>query len=207
MSQGELTEDLKAMLSDAAEKFSSPGDEDFYRHLAVAAMDMGRFRPRTLVGSLTLAADQSAYPAPADLLSPKYPRWGIEQRARSLPWDKSWPGRLPRLSVAESGGVRVLMLDPPPTNAQIEALGSSYSFYYFAGHVIATDANGTTVMAGDRPLLLIRAAAQAMIELANRNVTKPVQLGGGAGVGSMPKNGTPAALGKDLMELFEKMAA
>ncbi|HHJ11819.1 MAG TPA: hypothetical protein ENK00_01455 [Chromatiales bacterium] len=206
MSQSDLVGDLKAMLMDAANKFTAAADADFQRHLDLAALDLGRFRPRTLVGTLTLVADQSNYPAPSGLLRPKFPLWGTAEKRARRPWDGNWPGRLPRLTLVENAGTRELWLSPPPTAAQIADLGATYTYYYFAGHVIDMDAAKTSVQPGDRHLLLVRAAAEALQELANNGVTKPVQLGN-AGVGSMPKNGTPGALADSLLKHYEAMAA
>ena len=206
MSQADLVSDLKAILMDAAGKFTSANDADFARHLDIAALAMGQVRARTLVGQLTLVADQPNYPAPADLLRPKFPLWGVAEKRSRKPWDGNWPGRLPQLSVVENAGVREMWLTPSPTAGQIADLGATYKFYYFAGHVIDTNAPNTTVQHGDRHLLLIRAAAEALQELAHNGVSKPVKLGSG-GVGAMPKNGTPGALAEALLKQFEVMAA
>ncbi len=206
MSRADLVEDLKAILMDAALKFQAEDGSDFWRHLDIAARDLSRVRRRTLLGTLNLVADQPNYPAPPDILAPKVALWGMHERSSRKPWDPNWVGRLPVLRLVESAGTQEIWLDPAPTAAQIADLGAVYKFYYFATHRIDEDPSQTTVQSSDRPLLLIRAAAQALQELAHNNVTKPVQLGS-AGVGSMPKNGTPAALSQSLMMLFERMAA
>lgn len=205
MSKTSLVADLRAMLGDAAAKFTAAGDADFTRHLDLAAFDLGRFRPRTLVGTLSLVADQPNYAAPADLVRVKYPLWGVTERSQRRPWDANWPGRLPCLSLVENSGTRELWLDPPPTAAQIRDLGATYRFYYFAGHAIDDVAANTTVRLADRWLLLLRAVVQALQELAARGVAKPVALGDG--FGSMPKNGTPGFLAEQLLKQYERMAA
>ena len=205
MSQADLVAGLKVMLGDAASSFTGTGDSDFERHLDVAALDMGRVRPRTLVGELTLVADQPNYSVPAELLQPKYTLWGRTERRNRKPWNNNWPAKAPRMSVVENSGSRELWLDPAPTEAQITDLGKSFKYFYFAGHTIDADAANTTIPATDRELLLIRASAQALQELANHGVVKPVSIGDG--FGSTPKNGTPAALAESVMTLFERMAA
>lgn len=205
MSKADLVLDLRRMLGSAADKFQEENDADFQRHLDVAAFELGRVRSRTLVGSVTLVADQDNYPAPTDLVQVKWPIWGTKERLRRRPWDPNWPATLPRLFLVESGGARELRLDPAPTAAQIVDLGAAYRFYYYAAHTVADAADQTTVRAADRPLLLVRAMAQALSELANQATTKPVQLGDG--IGSLPKNGTSAALAKAALELFDRMAA
>lgn len=207
MSQADLITDLKGILMDAQAKFTGASDVDFKRHLDIAALDMGRVRPRTLLGTVTLVADQPNYAAPADLLKPKYALWGKDEKRKRKPWAANYPGRLPDLSLIENAsGALEIWLSPSPTAAQMSDLGSAYKFYYYAGHKVDATAANTTINAGDRHLLLVRATAQAMQELAHNGVTKPVQLGSG-GVGSMPKNGTPGALAEKLMELFEALAA
>lgn len=202
MSQADLVADLKAGLMDSAEVFTAALDADFIRHLTAAALAMGRPRPRTLLGTLTLVADQVGYAAPADFHAFKAPLWGA---STAKPWDKNWPGRLPCAYAVEVSGAIEIHLDPAPTTAQITQLGSAYKFYYFAKHAIGAAAADTTVRPGDRGLLLLRAQAEAMREMAMRNIKKPVQLRDG--LASAPKNGTPAALFQALMDLFDKEAA
>ncbi len=205
MSEADLVADLKAALNDTASVFTAAADADFKRHLTHAALDFGRARRRTLVGTLALVADQHNYPAPANILWPKFPIWGVNEKRQAKPWDKNWPGMLPQLQLVDVAGGRELHLDPAPTAAQITAFGAEYRFYYYAGHAIGGAAADTTVQPVDRDLLLLRAAAEAMKELAYRNSKKPVQLRDG--LNSAPKNSTPAALADWLMKEFERRAA
>lgn len=200
-----LVADLKASLQDSAVRFTAAADGDFKRHLAMAASDLGRVRPRTLKGSLSLVAGQAAYSAPDDLDTPRHSTWGDQFRAAHKPWDASYPGTPPRLSIAEEGGTFKLWLAPAPTAAQIAAFGSDYPYFYLARHALSDTPGATTVPDADRGLLLLRAQAEAMKELAVRNISKPVQLRDG--LQSAPKNGTPAALYAQLMDDFERLAA
>lgn len=202
MSQDDLVADLKASLQDSADVFTAAGDADFKRHLDMAALDFSRFRPRTLVGSVILVAGQSDYDVPADFHSFKSMLWGIP---RPQPWEKSWPGRLPEVRVAEVSGALQIHLFPAPTSAQITLLGSTFKFYYFARHVVDATAANTTIRDADRGLLLVRAQAEALKELALRNSKKPVALRDG--MSGQPRNGTPSHLFEALMEQFEKQAA
>lgn len=209
MSQADLVTDLKAILNDSKDKFkgiSSNIDADFQRQLTIAARDMGRVRPRTRIGNIALVAEQSNYPAPADVLQTKFPLWGTGQRKNRKPWQSNWPGILPVMQMVDGDAGNEIYLSPAPTAKQMTDLGSEYQYYYFATHSIAANAANTTVKPVDRELLLIRATAQAMLELSHHNIAKPVQLGT-RGIGSMPKNGTPSALADKLLELFERMAA
>ena len=205
-SKDDLVEELKAMLSDSKDKFKMASDGDFVRHLGVAAMDIGRFRVRIIKAELTLVADQNEYAAPTDLLKPTRSLWGTKERKERKPWDSNFPNNLPTLDIVEVSGTKNIWLDPAPTATQIADLGATYQYFYAAGHVIDAAAANTTVATGDRNLLLVRATSQAMQELANWGIAKPVQLGHAQGM-SMPKNGTPAALAEQLLRQFERMAA
>lgn len=202
MSRTDLAADLKASLQDAADVFTAANGTDFDRHLDMAALDLARVRPRTLVGSITLVADQVGYATPADFHSFKSSLWGL---SRPQPWEKTWPGRLPDVFAAEESGAIKLQFAPAPTAAQIAVLGSTFKYYYFAKHTIDASAANTTVKAADRGLLLLRAQAEAMKEIAARNSKKPVQMRDG--MSGTPRNGTPIYLFEALMEQFEKAAA
>lgn len=203
MSRADLLADYKASLQDANKVFTAINDADFSRHLDAAALDMVRVRPRTLLGTITLVAEQYNYAAPADFLTYKSDLWSVSAR-RISPWEKSYPGRLPDVVSAVNGTTRELHFLPAPTAAQIASLGSSFKYYYFAAHSIGAQAADTTILPGDRALLLVRAQAEAMKEMAMRNIGKPVQLRDGISQG--PRNGTPQHLFEVLMKLFEGAA-
>lgn len=190
----DLIADLKASLQDSAKVFTAAADADFVRHLEAAAQAFSTKRPRTILASLTLTADTAEYPAPDDFMAFKASLWGTTPVRRSKPWEKSWPGPLPRVRFVEVGaGSYQLSLEPSPSAAQIAALGADFRYYYFARHVLDDTLESlTTIRPGERGLLLLRAQAEAMRELAMRNITKPVQMRDG--VTSGPRNGTPAAL-------------
>jgi hypothetical protein len=206
MSEADLVDDLKASIQDAAKIFTAAADGDLKRHLKAAALDFARKRPRTLVGTLTLVADQAQYDAPVDLAAFKSHLWGIAPLHRAQPWEKTWPGRIPDVRIIEASnpGTRKLQLDPPPTSGQISLLGAEFRFYYYAAHVIDTETTKTTVAAADRGLLLLRAQAEAMKEMAMRNLMKPVMVR--EGMSSVPRNGTPAFLYRTLMDEFTEAA-
>lgn len=203
MTRADLVADLKASLQDAAKVFTATNDADFSRHLDAAALDMGRVRPRTMLGTVTLVAEQFNYTAPADLLSYKSDLWGIPGR-RINPWETTYPGRLPDVRSAVSGATRELHFLPAPTTAQITVLGSAFKFYYFAAHSIGATAADTTMQAGDRGLLLLRAQAEAMKEMSMRNIAKPVSMRDGLSQGT--RNGTPQYLFEQLLKMFEGAA-
>jgi hypothetical protein len=78
--------------------------------------------------------------------------------------------------------------------------GSVFTFYYFGQHSLGVAAEDTTIAAADRGLLLLRAQAEAMLELSLRNVAKPVQLRDG--LSGTPRNSTPRALFDALLTAF-----
>lgn len=202
MSMADLVTDLKGSLQDAATVFTAANDADFNRHLNVAASAFNRARPRTLLGSVALVADRATYAVPSDLHGFKSSLWGVNPVKSARPWEKAYPGKLPDVAVVEESGARKLCLSPPPSGTQINVLGATFKFYYYARHSIhATDGAQTTIQAGDRNLLILRAQAEAMRELAMRNIKKPAALRDGTGM--VTKNGTPAALYEKLLEEFE----
>jgi hypothetical protein len=156
-----------------------------------------------LLGTLTLVADQQAYAAPVDILIFKSALWGVGRTSR--PWERSWTGYLPDVRLAVNGSVRELHLLPAPTAHQISILGSAYKFYYFAAHIVSANAVETTIAQGDRGLLLLRAQAEAMRELAARNLGKPVSMRDGISGGT--RNGTPTYLFEALMREFDSRIA
>lgn len=206
MIQADLVADLKASLMDSVNVFTTASDGDFKRQLDLAALDMGRYRPRTLKDSLTLVADQAEYAAPADFKQFKSHLWGMTPIKAPQPWEKGYPGKLPYCEAMEIGGVRKLFLYPHPTAAQISVLGSLFIYFYYAKHAIdATTAAATTILLADRGLLLLRAQAEAMKEMAVRNSGKPVAMRDG--ISGMARNGTPSYLYEMLMRDFERLAA
>lgn len=194
LSLNDLRTDHKLALGSAATKFTAANNADFDRHLNKAVLQLSRIRRRTLVGNVALVADQSDYPAPADLITAKVSNWGV---GKCQPWDQGY-SKLPRIRVIEGATGLDVHLQPAPTAQQINQFGSSYSFFYLAAHAIDTDASKTTFNDADRDLFLLLALIEAMTELAINGVVKPIQLH--QGMGSMPASGTPQAL----VELLEK---
>lgn len=206
MSQADLVADLQSSLMDCKSMFTAANSADFIRQLNAAADDLSRIVPEYNRGSIDLVADQDLYAAPADLKSVDRLVWG--QKERSLnPWDPCYvrPRLLPKLSTVTQAGVLMLELTPAPGTLLIQRLGAAMPFTYLRLFTIDPVAANTTVPALRRSLLLLRAQAEAMKELANRGVAKPVQLRDGMTQG--PKNGTPAALYDQFMRECERQAA
>ena len=199
MAKAALIDSLKMSLMDSASHFL----DEYDALLATAAEDLARVRRRTLIGSLTLAANQTTYEAPADLLEYKYSTWG-EQRQQLKPWQPGYPRRLPSVMVTDSQP-KQLVLSVAPAQSSINLLGSTFKFFYFASHHLDDDASKTTVAESERGLLLLRAQAEAMKYLAMRNIDKTVSTK--HAVSGASKGGTPTSLYQLLMDDWERRAA
>lgn len=200
MSQQDVVDDLKRSIGDAGSAFGAAADADWLRLLAVALVGMQGKRPRTLLGTLTIAADEpSVAVTQPDFVQYKTMVWGSRP---PRPWEPCYPGSVPRVAAVHDGSGWALMFDPAPTYAHIAAYGSAFKFWYFGAHSLGATAELTTLPAADRPLLLLRAQAEAMRELSMRNINKPVALRDG--YSGSPRNSTPAALYAALLEEWDK---
>ena len=200
MSLEDLVADLKRSLHDSASVFDAALDADFERFLRQALPDMGWKRARTLVGQVTLVSGQANYSLAElpDFYSYKTHLW--EPSTRMQPWEPGYPGAVPRVSGFKDGSGSWLAFEPAPSAAHIILRGSEFTFYYFGQHSLGAAAEDTTIAAADRGLLLLRAQAEAMLELSLRNVAKPVQLRDG--LSGTPRNSTPRALFDALLSAF-----
>ncbi|MGE0350959.1 hypothetical protein [Hydrogenophaga sp.] len=201
MKESDLVADLKASLHDSAAVFRAPLDADFRRFLAQALPDMQFKRPITRLGTVTLTVDEGRYAMPVDdFAALKTSLWGGTTRLR--PWEPGYPGAVPRAHATWDGTAWWIELEIAPTAAQLAAWTNALSFWYFARHVVSDEEGATTVNALDRGLLLLRAQAEAMLELSVRNASKPVQLRDG--LSGTPRNSTPAALYQALLDEFRE---
>jgi len=199
MSQDDLIADLQRSLHDAASVFNAAADADWKRLLAIALTAMQGKRPRTLLGQVTLSADEPLYAVPgSDFAAYKTHVWGGRP---PKPWTEAYPGALPRVAAVQNGSAWQLVFDPAPTWAHINAYGSDFKFWYFGKHTVGATAGDSTLADADRPLLLLRAQAEAMRELTMRNINKPTQLRDG--LSGTPRNSTPAALYRELLAEWE----
>lgn len=202
MALDELVVDLKASLHDSGKVFVAADDADFKRFLTQALPDMQFKRPVSRLATVTLVADQSRYAMPAaDFAAFKVSEWADPRRAPK-PWEPGYPGAVPRVCAEWDGLAWWVVLDPAPTLALLACYGASLRFWYFARHVLGETSGETTVNELDRGLLLLRAQAEAMKELAIRNASKPVQLRDG--LSGAPRNSTPAALAEQLLTEFRE---
>lgn len=203
MTQADLVADLKHSLHDSAAIFDAAADADFVRFLTQALPDMGWKRPITRLGQVSLTVDEPRYSLSAytDFYNYKTYLWE-KNAAYPNAWEPGYPGALPRVTVDKDGTAAWLVFDPAPSAAHVANRGATFKFYYFALQVIGTTATDTTVAPVDRGLLILRAQAEAMLELTMRNMAKPVQLRDG--LSGTPRNSTPAALYDALLKLFQE---
>ncbi len=200
MSAADVVDDLKRSLGDAGNAFSAGADADWLRLLAVALVAMQGKRPRTLLGTLTLVQDEpSVAVTQPDFVQYKTNVWGTRP---PQPWSPCYPGPVPRVQAVNNGTGWLLVFDPAPSYKHLAVYGSTFKFWYFGAHSLGATAELTTVPAADRPLLLLRAQAEAMRELSMRNINKPVSLRDG--FSGTPRNSTPAALYAALLEEWDR---
>lgn len=200
MGRDALVAELKATLHDTASVFKAADDADFVRFLDAALPDMMTKRPVTKLGNVTLVADVDSF----EVLEPDFAAWKTDLWRNPArlpnPWEPTYPGALPRITAVRDGAVWRVVFDPAPTAMMLACLGVVCKFWYFAAHAIGDLDEETTIATDDRGLLLLRAQAEAMRELAMRNVAKPVQLRDG--LSGTPRNSTPSALYEALMRQF-----
>lgn len=203
MSLVDLVADLKRSLHDSAAVFNAAGDADFVRFLNQALHDMGWKRPRTQLGQVMLTAGVADYSLSElpDFCNFKTHLWD-KSAAYPNAWEPGYPGALPRVSIYKDGTGFWLSFSPAPSSAHIALRGSAFKFYYFGKHLIGEDAADTTVAEADRGLLMLRAQAEAMLELSLRNLTKPVQMRDG--LSGTPRNSTPQAIHQTLLTMFQE---
>jgi hypothetical protein len=200
MSLVDLVADLKSSLHDSAAVFNAAADADFVRFLNQALLDMGWKRPVTRLGQLALASGEANYSLVdyPDFYNYKTHLWDMQVHRQ--PWEPGYPGAVPRVSCYKDGVGAHLAFEPAPSAAHIAVRGSAFKFYYFARHVIGAAAVDTTVAAADRGLLLLRAQAEAVLELILRNLAKPVAMRDG--LSGVARNSTPRALHDALLLAF-----
>lgn len=202
MDQSALVAELKASLQDAATMFTADADADFVRHLQRAADDMHRVMPNKKILTLTLTPDHGNYAAPTDLVDVRYTTWGDKLRRHPEPWRitqayQHWAP--PQMEVQTNDGVDEIALTPAPSSRDITMLGAVMAIHYTARWQLAN------LPERAKPLLMLRAQAEAMLELSHRGIAKPVQLRDGQTQG--PANGSPASMYESMMRRWLEQAA
>ena len=194
-------------LLDAERTFGDDADEmkaNYQRHLDVALQALSEARPQIKQTELQLVPFRSTYAAPSNIRAVHACYWGRTHKAVSQPWDDGYMGRLPQWTVyVNTADIRFLRATPVPTASQIQVAGSMCEIEYTTAHVL-TDTE-CSLNDEEQGLLLLRAQAEAMREIAMKNSTVSYQLR--EGIGSTPKNGTPAYLYQELLAEFERRVA
>lgn len=186
----------KASLLDSVRAFA---DADLERHAETALAALSHIKPKLCVTWVQLAAGRNLYPCPANCRAVQAAYWGRSHKAHSQPWQDDAVGRLPEWSVTyNEAGERFLRAHPAPSVRQLDILGSIAEIEYRA------DWRWDEVR-GMENLLLLRAQAEAMRELAAKNATTAYNIR--EGISATPKNGTPAYLYEQLLQEFERLAA
>lgn len=186
---------LKGSLLDSVRAFA---DADLERHAETALAALSQIKPKRCVIAVNLVAGRSLYPCPANLRGIHACYWGRGHKAAVQPWADNYAGKLPEWSLTyNEAGVRFLRASPAPTFSQINELGSYAELEYQADWQW-----GDT--AGMENLLMLRAQAEAMRELAAKNATTAYNIR--EGISATPKNGTPAYLYEQLLQEFERLA-
>jgi len=198
MDRASLRADLQSSLRNAAEEFD---DADLDRHLDRAAEDLPRRRRLVLSASIALQADTAEYDSvPTDLVRPVFSRWANSARLKKAPWVTDYPPQRPRVTLVQTSGGRKLHVTPTLTATELAKHGETLQYDYEARYTIADAAADTTVKAEDRWLLLLRAQAESVRELALKNIDRPISVGDKAG--RQTRNDTPGSLYQLLMEDF-----
>ena len=104
------------------------------------------------------------------------------------------------MTLVNEGGTSKRHVATVPCAADLAKHGETLRYDYSARYTISDTAADTTVRPEDRWLLLLRAQAECMKELAMKNIDRPVQIGDNAP--GQAKNSTPAALRERLMQEF-----
>lgn len=187
----------KKSLLDSVRAFS---DADLERHVDIALQALSLIKPKLSATVLTLVGGRSLYPCPANLLAFQACFWGRANKAAVQPWDDGYVGKLPEWSVTHNeAGERFLRANPPPSFRQLSYIGSYAEIEYRA----AWDWEDVGI-GGMGHVLMLRAQAEAMRELAAKNATTAYNIR--EGISATPKNGTPAYLYEQLLQEFERLA-
>lgn len=203
MKRSQLLSTYTASLLDSQRAFSNENG-DYERHIGVGLSELARHSPRHVWAELDLLPAQRAYDCPTDLISVFATHYGRDEKAQRHPWDADYPSaRLPEVSLYHGGdGTRCLQVRPAPSYALMSQLGAVCAYEYTAAHIVTEDV--CTLTEVDVQLVILRAQAEAMRELAMRNSTTPVNVRDG--LTNSPQNGTPSYLYTLLMnEFYERV--
>ena len=203
MKRSQLLSTYTASLLDSQRAFAEVKG-DYGRHIEVGLSELARHRPRHVWAELDLLPWQRTYDCPPDLISVFATHYGRDEKAQRQPWDADYPSvQLPDVRLYHRrDGTRCLQVQPAPSYALMSQLGAVCTYEYTAAHIITEEV--CTLTEVDVQLVILRAQAEAMRELAMRNSTTPVNVRDG--LTNSPQNGTPSYLYTLLMnEFYERV--
>lgn len=186
MDKASLIAQLKSNLSDIAEHINGSEDD----MLDTAINHLNQLRPKVKSITLHIASGVGSYDSPTDLLVVNRLIW--QETYQVQPWQNNFIAVWPECFIVNNK----ITLSPKPTNAQINAVGSSAMLHYHAKR----DFSDLSDYEAD--LVVIRAMAQAMRLESIRKSNKPVQLRDGQSPN--PKNATPSSLYEAFLQEFKE---
>jgi hypothetical protein len=202
-----LVVSLQASLHDAAHPFGEDGAV-YDRCITVALQAFTRLRPRREQLEVAWSFGSAGHDVPADTLAVALVQWSEADVARWRSGGNLAPPAPLQASISQGATGPKLRL-AAPLHGRAPSAGTVCVTLHRPHVLRADDADTdthTTIPDTDFDLLHLRAQAEALRELANRGVTKPVALRDGQSQG--PRNGTPAALyERALHEWREAMVA
>ena len=200
----DLATTLRLSLHDSALAFGEDADV-FDRCVDIALKAFTRLRPHRQQVAVPWSFGGSDQDIPAEALRVAVVQWSdrVISQWRTAGY-LSPPAPLQASIVQGSNGAKLRLA--APLHGKAPSAGTVYVTLHTPHTLPLTDADDIpqTVPDADEDLLLLRAQAEAMRELAARGITKPVTLRDGQSQG--PRNGTPAAMqGRLLQEWQEAM--
>ena len=197
MNRPDLLKAYSDSLLDSQRAFKA---DDFGRHMDTALRDLAQVSPRNVLAQLNVLPMQRECECPPDLIRVIATHYGRAEKMQRQPWDVAYPAhRLPDVMVRyRADGSRYLQVSPPPSYEMMTQLGAVVEYEYSAKHILTDEHNSLTPVL--EQLLVLRAQAEAMRELAMRNSTQPTQIKDS--LTNTPANGTPSYLYTLLMNDF-----
>ncbi len=199
--------ELKDSLKDVASVFVKDNSDDYDSVIAGALPDFSRYRLYRVQDSVTIEAGKADYIAPQSFMHMIHVVYGMNEISTRKPWEQNYPKIIPEVKELHdpTNNQIILLLTPTPDAHLINCCGTDFTFMCSKLHVLSDTANNTTIRAEDKGLFLLRCQAEVMKTVAMRNSHKPVSIRDG--ISGTPRNSTPNALYKDLMNEFYRQTA
>src|SRR3546814_4311141 len=134
---------------------------------------MGRVLPLTAARTLTIVAGLADYAAPVDAIGFIASDW-VTRNAGRNPWDPCFVSVVPQPALVRTAAGTLWRFSPLPDCATVIRLGADFPYTYRAAHKLTETEADAKFPADQTPLVILRAQAAAMRELAIRHAHKPV---------------------------------